>query len=255
MQSLPIPERYEFKYVISDALAHAVAAAVAPYCELDEHSALAADRQYQIYSLYLDTPSFEFYKAKELRAKRRLKLRVRSYGAAVEGPVFLEVKRKVGEIVVKSRARLTRDNWLAHVLQPLAPDASRAERDFRSVRERSLAEPVLLVRYAREAYVSLVDSYARVTFDRAIAFQPRSDWNIDGDAIGWRSGDDTLATGSGSRVVLELKATANVPQWMMAVARRFDLQMTGFSKYCTGVTRLWGRPSTLHGDERVAVWA
>ncbi|MBN2361641.1 MAG: polyphosphate polymerase domain-containing protein [Deltaproteobacteria bacterium] len=251
-QPLAIPERYEFKYVIPEARARALVEAVAPFCKMDEHAALAPDHQYQIYSLYLDTPGFEFYRAKQWRQKRRLKLRIRSYGAS-DGPVLYEVKRKIGRIVIKSRVFAARENWRQRLLQPLAADASPSERDFRALMDRTGARPVLLVRYAREAYVSMVDSYARITVDRQIAFQACADWELDGDPGRWIAGEGRAA--GGSRVVLELKCTTSVPLWMMALARRFDLQRTGFSKYCTGVERLWGRQSTRRGDERVAVWA
>jgi len=257
MSILPqIPARYEFKYVVSEQVARAIAAAIAPFCELDRHSAAAPDCQYSITSLYLDSPGRAFHLAKVHRQHKRLKLRIRTYGDEADGPVFFEVKRKVGDVVLKSRAAAPGEGWSDRLIGPQPGSADHAERQFRALLESFGAQPTLLANYRREAYVSTVDDYARVTFDRRLRYQPCSHWELLGAAQSWSAQDDVLATrGTADGLVLELKATRAVPLWMSALVRRFDLMRCGFSKYCTGVERLWGNQDLSRFEDRAAVWA
>jgi len=250
-----IPARYELKYVVPERLARAIARAIAPYCALDRHSAAQPDHQYRIISLYLDSPGRAFHLAKVFRQYRRLKLRVRTYNEQGNGPVLLEVKRKIGNVVVKGRTSVPPATWIERLIGPAPADSDLAERDFRSLLDRHGAQPTLLVRYRREAHVSQVDDYARVTFDRQLQYQASSTWDLTGPARGWSAHDDVLATHVATGVVLELKSTQAVPTWMQALVRRFDLIRCGFSKYCTGVERVWNNQNLSRPGDRAAVWA
>jgi SPX domain protein involved in polyphosphate accumulation len=251
-----IPLRYEAKYLIPESLCRVIRNAIAPFCQLDKYGAQASDHQYAISSLYFDSPALEFYRAKAERQYHRLKLRVRTYGEAADGPVFLEVKRKVDQLVRKNRQLVGRDDWAQRLLAGPDADSVGAERDFWSVMQSHAARPTLLVRYHREAYASVVDSYARVTFDRRLCFQPMRDFDLLGRAGSWIYLDDpTLTHGSQSQVILELKATLSVPRWMLSLVQRLGLSRSGFSKYCNGVERLWGDDSMTHWLDRTAVWS
>ena len=253
---MAIPARYELKYLIPERLAAPLREAIAPFCELDRHSAAAPDRQYTITSLYLDSATREFHRAKVERQRRRLKLRVRTYGEDADGPVFFEVKRKIDQVVIKGRAPAPQRSWEQRLLGPPPDDAAPAEVDFRAVLERHAARPTLLARYRREAYVSVVDAYARVTLDRRLQYQSCDRWELTGEARGWSAQDDIRATrGTRAGLVLELKATTAVPLWMTALVQRFELLRAGFSKYCTGVDRLWGGQDLSRLGDRAAVYS
>ena len=250
-----IPMRYEAKYLVPEQLTWALREAILPFCRLDKHAEQAPDHQYAICSLYLDTPQREFHQAKVERQQKRLKLRVRTYGELADGPVFFEVKRKVGDLVRKNRALVPREDWMRRLTELLPADASGAERDFRAVMDSKGALPTLLVRYHREAYASVVDDYARVTFDRRLCFQRMDKLQLLGTTGSWIALDDQTNTHGASRqVILELKATLAVPRWMLGIVQRFGLIRTGFSKYCNGVERLWGSSNLLHFGDRTAVW-
>lgn len=240
MSADPIPNRYELKYLVSEDKAARIQRAIQPFCAADLHAAKLGGR-YIITSLYYDSPRLEFYRSKAQKAYHRLKLRVRTYGELSDGPVFLEVKRKYGDIIAKSRKMVDRVRWREH-----------AQGDFYATKVHWQARPVLLARYEREPYFSEVDAYARVTFDRNIVYQACPTEDLLGDPREWRATDTVGFTGHvPGALVLELKCTQAVPRWMASLIRNFDLQRTGFSKYCTGVEDLYLNQGDNGGD-RVA---
>src|SRR6185503_7902704 len=166
-------ERYEYKYLIPEDRVEAVRRFIRPYVELDDHSAASTNLQYTINNLYLDTANLDLYMAGLTDQVDRYKLRIRWYGEGVAGPYFFEVKRKIRQVIVKDRARLSPSDYRAMLRgEPLSlPDASMENfTAFRNRMARIGAAPALFVRYAREAYESVFGEYARLTFDRAMGY-------------------------------------------------------------------------------------
>lgn len=238
--NIEIPDRYEFKYLVHEEMVEDVRRAIRPFCDLDRFSAQSAHHEYAIQSLYLDTRNRDLFRMAGEKRSFRWKARVRTYDGA--DVVFLEVKNKDDHMVKKPRARVPRGDWAERLRAPLAPDASRAERLFRERVERYGLVPTLMVRYEREAWVSHVDTYARVTFDRRILCQPWSEWTLDCDQAGWLSLDSSRIMGSIPHgVVLELKCLTAVPRWMSNLTTSLGLSRVRYSKYCRGVERFWAR--------------
>ncbi len=242
-----IPNRYELKYTIPESATAAIRQSVQPFCVQDKNAAKSGGR-YIITSLYFDSPQWECLRAKKERCFTRFKLRVRTYGELSDGPVFAEVKRKFGDVIIKNRRLVDKENWVEDIIGD-NPETQ----DFRSLMKRWQAGPVLLVRYEREPFMSVVDDYARVTFDRKITYQACRDWDLLGDPRAWRSTDDVYSTRNVPRaLVLELKCTQSVPAWMLNLIRRHGLQQSSYSKYCNGAERIL-RPGLLSdADDRVA---
>lgn len=234
-----VPARYEHKYVVPEDLVPALRGAIRPFCALDPHGAAAPGGHYVIRSLYLDTWSRDLYRQWREGRPSRLKLRVRVYGDGPEpGSVFLEVKRKDGGLVRKSRARVPAAAWVERLLGPAPADAGAAERGFRDELSGRGLEPTLLVRYEREAWVGTADRYARVTFDRRIACAPAPDFCLAAPPAAWLAVDDRATLRAPPRpTVLELKCERDVPGWMCRLVERFGLRKVGVSKYCLGVER------------------
>jgi hypothetical protein len=251
-------ERREYKYLIDEATAAGVRQALAPFCKLDPYAERQVAQRYTIDSLYFDTPTFALFGANEVELLDRFKLRVRHYPQYPEGPVFFETKRRVNDVISKARGRVPRDTWvelLAHP-GPHLPDVVRP-RDRAAV-ERFLAlvhtyhaAPVTLVRYEREPWVSVVDDYARVTFDRHVRSQRVQSLSLSADPRGWRAQDHAvLQKSAASMTILELKFTTAVPVWMVHIVKRFDLSRRAFSKYATSVQAWYGAASAAR-----TVWA
>ncbi len=242
---IEVPDRYELKYLIPESQVDAIRRAIEPFCVLDPHAARSPERMYAIQSLYLDTPNRDLYRISRERPARRWKARVRWYDGS--DTVFLEVKHKDHDMVKKPRARIRAVGWVERVLGPLRADAGPAERLFCERRERHNLVPTLMVRYQREAWLSTVDSYARVTFDREVVCQAWDDWSLDADPRNWVAldGPQTME-GVPRGVVLELKCLSAVPRWLSNVARNAGLQKMRYSKYCRGIERMFAS-DTLYG--------
>lgn len=243
-------ERREFKYLIDEDTARRVRDAIQPFCALDEHAALSPTSRYGIDSLYFDTPGMDLFRANDREQLTRFKLRVRTYpdAAALSGqphltpPVFFEVKRRYHDVIVKDRGRAPAD-WHRLLDTPgatLPPDTpARQAAPLNAFIIRTLthhARPVVLVRYDREPWVSRIDDYARVTFDRRIMSQRHERLDFDVPEACWRGVDyGSGELGTRSPVVLELKFTTAVPSWLTTIVRRYDLWRRAFSKYGSAV--------------------
>lgn len=239
MSNQEIPDRLELKYLIPEWAVPAVRDAIQPFCALDFHSAQSPSRMYVIESLYLDTPSRSLYRVSRNRRPDRFKVRIRRYGDD-QSPVFLEVKNKTHGVIRKARTRLTQAEWRERLAARIPADASPAEREFRYRLERHDLRPALIVRYEREAWVSTINGYGRVTFDRQVCVQACPTLGFSVDPRAWLPIDtrQALQTVVPRAVVLELKCTLDVPRWMSNLTERFGLNRRGVSKYCNGVERL-----------------
>ena len=236
-------DRFEAKYIIPRQLVEPIKQFIRPYCAMDKHCQAAGGRYY-IITLQLDSPALSLHQAKEWEASHRFKLRVRTYGKPPgHAPVFLEIKRKYFERVIKSRACIPFDQWKPGILQRHERDLAlksvkerEAFREFVRLAEEIDARPLVYVRYSREAYTGLFDHYARVTFDSQLCYQPAFDmynWGGDGRFISMDSG--LVRHRKESSLVLEVKCTEQVPTWMVELVQEFDLIRCGNCKYSTAI--------------------
>jgi hypothetical protein len=254
-------ERLELKYLIAEPLAVRLRADLDPYCRLDENAAFDAGGiaphvpAYRVDTLYLDTPSLEFYRAKERGDAERIKLRVRRYAGM--DALALEIKRRRADCGEKLRVLVASDELEAAArgfAKPLdeSPGARRICDEFARLVLQSGAEPKLLVRYMREAHASEVDGYARVTLDRRIAAQRTERWSFDAHADEWCALEDYQAPGSPRpAVVLELKCESRVPAWMTELVRRHALTRQSFSKYSVGIAMTGRRAGSAELVRRI----
>ncbi len=236
-------DRFEAKYIIPRTLVEPIKAFIRPYCEIDKHCKASGGR-YFINTLQLDSPSLSLHRAKEREASHRFKLRVRTYGKSPDGaPVFLEIKRKYFDRVIKSRACIPFEEWKPGVLEKSADELNlkavkerESFRDFVRIFGEINAKPQVYVRYCREAYVSLFDHYARVTFDSQLCYQPASDMYNWGDGGRFISMDSGLVRNRReSTLVLELKCTEQVPTWLITLVQEFELIRCGNCKYSAAI--------------------
>ena len=243
-------ERLEVKYLIDEVVADRLRRDIAPYCHPDIHNQSGPNHSsYEISSLYLDSPSLAFHRAKERGDAERLKLRVRSYAASNFG--VMELKRKVADVIDKKRAAVLKAEVENAAYGFYDADDETEEvraflQEFAFIVASAGAEPTLLVRYDREAYVSSVDAYARVTFDRNITAQRTDRWAIDHSAdLACHFDDYWRPDTRDKNVVLELKCEASIPHWMSDLVRGHSLVADSFSKYSIGI-HLTGRHGGAH---------
>lgn len=235
-----IIERYEFKYLVPERLVPAIRAVARTTSKIDRYA--NPDGTYLIRSLYFDTDRFALYWANDRKQSDRYKMRARVYPGK-KSPVFLEVKRRVQDVIIKTRAAVPADAWLQVLagseasLGALSPSARAGALNFIRRIHQHHFRPVMLVEYEREAYVSEIDAYARLTFDRKISVQPKEALDFEANPRRWRAIDHGVQTRTPEPVcVLELKFERRPPAWMAAFVRRLELVRYSFSKYCYGVT-------------------
>ncbi len=96
--------RYEIKYLISEAKAEVIAQFIKPYLQPDRYSKLQRGGKYPIVSLYLDSDDLRLCRETLTGQKNRFKLRVRSYTDEPEYPRYFEIKRRLNNIIIKSRS-------------------------------------------------------------------------------------------------------------------------------------------------------
>jgi len=247
-------ERREFKYLIPEATAQKLRRAIRPYCVPDAHVADKPSRSYSIESLYFDARDLRLFHENEHASFDRIKLRARTYPEAGSNKVYLEVKRRSGDVVEKTRGVV--DEAIALELLDRSRVPSRAAEEairrdpgverFFTLFSIHCAEPVAIVRYDREPYVSMVDDYARITFDRNIVARDAQSIDFlraDQGAGEFRPLDHAEHSwGAGSMVLLELKFTQDVPIWMVDLVQNLELLRGSFSKYGRAVRATRGLP-------------
>ena len=226
-----VAQRFEAKYYLSEVQVDLIRNYVAGYTAADPHRPV-----YPVSSIYLDNKSMVMFGSSLQGEKNRYKLRLRAYEGDETAPVFAEVKQRIGRIIRKHRSRLhrhamNRPSWS----EPLGMDALVDPSDasemnnmmlFSELATRMGAEPVIGVRYMREAFVSIMDEPVRVTIDRDIAYahvpdEPARIWST--DTI-WRPAMN-------APIVLEVKFTDAFPYWIRRMIQRFQLDRVSLAKY------------------------
>ena len=227
--------RYELKYLIQESRAVAVADFISSYLRPSEHNGSGPIRGHPVISLYLDSPDFFFFRQAFTGHKNRMKLRIRFYDDEWTRPAFLEVKRRVSEVICKDRAMISREG-VRQILsagwpnQPYFPDTSHSfmgNADRMSMRisgsspTRVRARGAIYVSYFREIWESPVEEELRVTLDREVA---GSRYDGSGELRvpkqGWRPicFPPYMAPLPKDFVVLELKFEERAPRWMLDLA-------------------------------------
>ena len=242
-------QRREYKYLIDEATAARVRRAIAGFCGGDEHAAATGGR-YVCDTIYLDTLQLHIYRATIENEAVRYKLRIRTY-PGTQSPVFLEVKRRVDDVIVKSRAAI-RGDWRALLetgdISLVPAGELRAAENFLTYYQACRGGPMVptaMIRYEREPYSSLVDDYVRITFDRKLRYQAATELAFTSDERLWTPIDDPVAMRVApalSAVVLELKFMQTVPPWLRSIVQRLELSRLSYCKYTRGVDSMLHRP-------------
>jgi hypothetical protein len=232
----PVSGRRELKYFFGPQDCLRLMRFLEPHVKPDRWTN-PGQTSYSVHSLYLDSAELTFYHEKLAGIRVRKKLRIRGYDHSDKHrDVFLEIKRKYGEIISKDRAK-TKLRYIGRILESGRPQGTIASLEsqhmqaigkfLHNIRAMSL-RPTVLVTYDRQAFVGRNESYARVTFDRNVRciFKPTID-NLFAESD-WCSCD-------GSGVIVEFKFEGSMPWWMRRIVRQFGMVPQAISKYCMAV--------------------
>lgn len=225
--------RYELKYRIPETKARAIAQYVSAFIHPDRYAKNKPGNEYLISSLYLDTPTLTLCNETLQGKKNRFKLRIRGYDDNPLSPVFLEIKRRACNVIVKSRVGVEKaalGNILAgRFIPPLTYTKDRdAFNQFMMYAAALSARPIVLVRYLRQAFEGDSDNRVRITFDRQLCFKTTCQPVVSVNGTGWTSVAMDF-------VVLEIKFTSRYPLWLSEMVKIFDLKQSSMSKYVSSV--------------------
>lgn len=219
-----LPERHEMKYFINPGDLAMLRYRLKPVLKLDRHCA-GPDRSYAIRSLYLDDVQDSAYYDKQMGVAHRDKYRIRIYNYS-DQVIFLERKRKQGDLIQKSSVRITR-NLAERIIEgscaglektgvPLLMDLY-AEMRLHLLRAR------VIVDYDREAYVHPAEN-VRITFDKRVRSGLHSTDLFDPSLPTVRAIQD-------GREVLEVKFDRYMPDFISALLHGVPAERSAISKY------------------------
>lgn len=238
-------KRYELKYTISEEQASEIRDYIKNICTLDRH-VCPGENGYVINTVYFDTMDLKFYHDAKLRRFNRYKTRVRFYGIQPSKRIWTEIKYRSGNIIWKRRSSVSTEHWpgllepeIAGIGQPVIKDRIDTFEDLVSW---GCAQPTLHVRYFREPYVTDLEEYGRLTFDRCVCCRhAENSYNLEYDERNMIYIDDPVNTrDEDSRVILEIKTGTNIPAWIIDLIRKFNLRQRHYSKYCYGIESTMG---------------
>ena len=237
--------RFEFKYVIPEALVRPLRDFARGYLVHDEHAKPKENWEYEVCSLYLDSPSLTLCRATMQGHKNRFKLRIRFYEHSPDSPAYFEIKRRDNDVILKRRAAVRREavSSLLAGQWPKWSDLHNGNTDqfgalerFCALRDMIHAEGQAFVSYQREAYVTPENNTVRVTFDRQISGQPYGrNWSL-------FSSQEPVHPDIGG-VVLEVKFTDRFPNWIGQMVQLFDLERRSMAKYVACIQTLRSHPT------------
>ncbi len=227
--------RHELKYHITELQAVEIAQFIKPFLQPDRYCKLQPGGSYPIVSLYFDSEDLQLCRQSLEGQKNRCKLRIRSYTDEPDYPRYLEIKRRMNAIIIKSRARIMdRDIPTLLAGRALEPQGYTTDTDtinqFQLYMTSIRTRPVILIRYLRQAYEDTSNSKVRVTFDRQLAYNVTSLPDVRLGGRGWQPNAYTLGG-----VVLEIKFTGHYPAWLSHIVKYFDLQQQSLSKYTSSI--------------------
>lgn len=245
-------QRFELKYVIPEATALAVRNFIAPFLLLDGYGASQPNQSYPVHSLYLDSDDFVLHHSTINGDKNRFKLRLRFYENRPEAPVYLEIKRRMNNTIMKQRAPIRREAvnrvLAGHLpatsdLASVDPQHYAAAQNFVRHLNQLGAKPRVHVSYLREAWLPFDGGNSvRVTLDRHVRSCPESTANLSSEM-------NRPVAVFGDQVVLELKYTDRFPSWFADLVRATGLRQASAAKYVDGVILLAER-KTAEGLDR-----
>ena len=159
-----LPVRHELKYFINPAEIEVLRARLQPVLPMDEYC--IGGRPYSIRSLYFDDIADSAFYDKQAGVMHRDKYRIRIYEYS-DREIFLERKRKLGDMIQKSSVQITR-RLCEQLISGDPTGLQRANNEllqdmYVQMRTR-LLRPRVLVDYAREVYMHPAED-TRITFD------------------------------------------------------------------------------------------
>ena len=218
-----LPARHELKYFINPAELEVLRARLRPVMHLDSHC--VDGKPYVIRSLYLDDVDDSAYYDKVSGVMARDKYRIRIYRHS-DKEIFLERKRKLGDLIQKSSVQITRrlcEQIMDGDPRGLQTSSSPLIQDVYVQMRTRLLRPAVIVDYEREAYLHPAEN-VRITFDLRLRSGLHSTELFNPDL-------PTVCPHDGNVEILEVKFDEYLPDHIRALLDGIQADRSAVSKY------------------------
>lgn len=223
-------QRFEFKYQLPIETIDGMLPQLLKYMDFDPYAQKYPDGAYTVASLYYDSAGLACYyeKIEGLEIRKKLRVRFYDFNLQAETPVFLEIKRKYDNVVVKDRLPLTYQesyNLLVNNQKfgkPLSDHDQAMLNEFLWLKLHNGMVPQNMILYDRKPLISKIDPNFRVTFD----------FNIRAFPANWLTAVGPTKLVNPGIAIFEVKFNNILPFWFHQIIQQYNLQQLPFSKYC-----------------------
>ncbi|MFV0484693.1 MAG: polyphosphate polymerase domain-containing protein [Candidatus Saccharimonadales bacterium] len=226
--AIEIFNRFENKYLVSQAEYERLLIDLSPKMRLDKHN--LDGKMYKIYNTYYDTADDNVIRSALEKPTFREKIRLRSY-EVVKKPddiVFVEIKRKYDGEVNKRRTKMNlgeAKRFLAGAkINPQTHMNPQVVRELEEIVEREQPlVPKVHISYERMALFDKSNDDLRISFDHNIITR-RHNVELDRD-------DPGVKLLPSDKYLMEVKVRRTMPLWLIEIINQYNLKPISFSKY------------------------
>lgn len=210
---------HELKYLINFKQMLEVEACLQSFCHHDPNG---NNGLYDVMSLYYDTPDLQFYRDKVEGefSKKKVRLRVYRLKDSTWQNAALEIKRRDGSLVTKTRQKLNH----------LSIESECKDLNVLLNRQNKMLKPAATVFYQRKAWFSPEMHGLRFTFDQNLAVL-----SPDVFSAGAGFAFDLAAKMQKLPIVFEIKSYAGAPQAIFQLLQKIAVPQVSFSKYAQAI--------------------
>jgi len=228
--------RYEFKYFVNSKLSNIIFKEANNFMKVDEHAAINKNKGYFVRSLYFENKDYDNFYEKVDGVKLRKKFRLRTYSNKFnkETLIFLEMKGRNKDRVLKERVKIDNEDLVyfyslknLHELS-LKYKTNSLINDFIYDVYKKRIKPRILIDYNRKPLINNNGLYFRLTFDSDLV-SSESKYLFESNSfnfpIKYKPGNS----------ILEVKFERSIPVWFHRIIQARDLNRRSISKFVLGI--------------------
>lgn len=229
--------RYEFKYFMSSKISDEIFNQSLNFMNIDNYAQFNKDNKYLVRSLYFDNDDYNNFFEKVDGIKIRKKFRLRSYDKQLNSkiPIFLEMKGRVHDRIIKKRLLIDRNDLKyfekLNNLEELYKKYNKNTliKDFIYDVKKKKIKPKIIIDYNRRPLINKFGLYFRLTFDSDLITSKSNHLFYNKDksnfALQYKPGNS----------ILEVKFERSIPAWFHRIIQSYNLNRRSISKFVLGV--------------------
>ena len=229
--------RYEFKYFMSSKISDEIFNQSLNFMNIDNYAQFNKDNKYLVRSLYFDNDDYNNFFEKVDGIKIRKKFRLRSYDKQLNSkiPIFLEMKGRVHDRIIKKRLLIDRNDLKyfekLNNLEELYKKYNKNTliKDFIYDVKKKRIKPKIMIDYNRRPLINKFGLYFRLTFDSDLITSKSNHLFYNKDksnfALQYKPGNS----------ILEVKFERSIPAWFHRIIQSYNLNRRSISKFVLGV--------------------